>query len=361
MNAVLEINAEAVIHNITYFKSKLHSTTKIVAVVKAFGYGSDSVLLAQILQKKSVDYLAVAYTDEGVSLRNAGISLPIIVLHPQKDNLKTLVDYSLEPNIYSNFILCEFLTVIKQTKNKDYPIHLKFNTGLNRLGFGENDVASVIDIINKEASVMIATIFSHLAESDEIVDETFTLKQISIFKNIQKTALSLLNYAPIFHLSNTSGIINYPDAEFDMVRLGIGMLGFDNANNENLQNALTLKSVISQIHHLNKGDSVGYNRAFLSDKKIKIATIAIGHADGISRKLGNGNGYVIINNRKAKIVGNVCMDMLMIDITAIDCNEGDEVVLFNSQQMIENMAVKINTIPYELLTLISQRVKRVRI
>jgi len=360
MNAVLEIKADAVIHNLTYFKSKLHSSTKTLAVVKAFGYGSDAVILSRILQKSKVDYLAVAYIEEGIHLRKEGIRLPILVLHPQSNNLSELIEYHLEPNIYSKKMLIEFLKLAKKQKLVDYPVHLKFNTGLNRLGFHKDEVTNIITIINKEKLIKIQSVFSHLAESDDVSDKRFTLEQINAFIKIKNEVTSLLNYKPIFHLLNTSGIINYPEAQFDMVRLGIGIYGFGNdiKITNKLQNVLTLKSVISQIHTIKKGESVGYNRAFIAESDMKTATISIGHADGISRKLGNNNGYVLVNKKKAFIIGNVCMDMIMVDITTIRCKEGDEVVLFNSQKMIEEIAIKINTIPYEFLTMISQRVKR---
>ncbi len=358
---VLEINADAIKHNVTHFKSKLHPNTKILAVVKAFAYGSDACILSKILQDENVDYLAVAYTDEGVSLRNAGIDLPILVLHPQIINFNALIAHNLEPNIYSKNILNAFLKISKSKNLTDYPIHIKFNTGLNRLGFNVQNLREIFTLITKENSIHITSVFSHLAASEDLNENLFTKNQIASFRNIKIQIEEILNYKPIFHLLNTSGILNYPQAQFDMVRLGIGLFGFDNAFSKNLKNVLTLKSIISQIHTLKKGDSVGYNRAFVCSKNSKIATIPIGHADGISRKLGNGIGSVLINKQKVPIIGNVCMDMLMVDISNIDCNEGDMVILFDSQKRIEEISQKINTIPYELLTMISQRVKRIKV
>jgi len=359
--SVLEIKKSALEHNLSFFRGQLSKNTKILAVVKAFSYGSDSVIISKILQDNHVDYLAVAYTDEGIHLRNNGINLPIIVLHPQIQNLSLLLEYQLEPNIYSKKILNEFIKVSIELKLINYPIHLKFNTGLNRLGFSPIEVEKIILEVNKYKNIKIASIFSHLVASEDLSERSFTLNQINSFKEIKKTANRLLNYQPLFHLLNTSGIINYNSSQYDMVRLGIGLLGFANDQKvtNKLKNVLSLKSVISQIHSLDKGDTVGYNRAYKVNKKTKSATIPIGHADGISRKLGNKNGYVLINNKKAFIIGNVCMDMIMVDVTDIDCNEGDEVIIFNSQKMIEEISVKLDTIPYELLTMISQRVKRI--
>ena len=359
--SVLEINEVAIKHNLNYFRSQLNEKTKILAVVKAFSYGSDAVIVSNILQKNKIDYLAVAYVDEGINLRKNGIDLPIIVLHPQFNNLSLLIKHRLEPNIYSDKILTEFIRIAKEHKLKKYPIHLKFNTGLNRLGFLPNKVEDVINKINSNDEISIASVFSHLVASEDLAAINFTEQQINAFTKIKEKVTRLLSYQPIFHLLNTSGIVNFAYAQFDMVRLGIGLYGFANDENttKKLKNVLTLKSVISQIHNLEKGETVGYNSAYKVTKKMRSATIAIGHADGISRKLGNENGYVLINNKKAFIIGNVCMDMIMVDVTAIECNEGDEVILFNSQKMITEMASKINTIPYELLTMISQRIKRV--
>ncbi len=361
-NAILEIDTNAIKYNLAYFKSKLHPKTKILAVVKAFSYGSDSVLVSNILEKENVSYLAVAYTQEGIKLRKNGIKTPIIVLHPQIVNFKKLIKHQLEPNIYSFKILSEFLKITDKKNSKNYPIHLKFNTGLNRLGFLENEISKIVFLLKTNKNITIASVFSHLAASEDLLEKEFTQLQIASFIRIKNQFENLLSYKPLYHLLNTSGIINYNnEAQFDMVRLGIGIYGFgnDNKTTNALKNVLTLKSFISQIHKISKGQSVGYNKSFISTKETKIATISIGHADGISRKLGNKNTYVLIKNKKALIIGNVCMDMLMVDVTDIPCKEGDEVILFNSQKKIEEMASKSQTISYELLTMVSQRVKRV--
>lgn len=356
---VLKIDGQALDHNLNYLKSKLHSNTKVLAVVKAFGYGSDGVLIANHLKEK-VDYFAVAYAHEGAALREEGIENPILVLHPQIQNWDQIITHCLEPSIYNFKTLKSFLSFCDDKKLEDYPIHLKFNTGLNRLGFWHNDVDLVFDTILSNKSLKIKSVFSHLAASEDENEKDFTQKQISDFVEITKNIKSKLSYKPIYHMTNTSGIINYPEAHFDMVRTGIGLYGFGNNKHETsqLKNTHNLYSIISQIHQIEPGESVGYNRAFKAEHYMKTATIPIGHADGISRQLGNGNGYVTINNQKAAILGNVCMDMIMVNITDIECKEGDEVVVFNNQQTILDFAKACNSISYELLTAISQRIKR---
>lgn len=355
----LEIDTNAVLHNINHFKEKLAKDTKILVVLKAFGYGSDAVEIAKILEK-NVDYFAVAYTDEGIALRNAGIQAPILVLHPQLQNLEKIIEHQLEPNLYSFTILKAFLEIVDRKFLRNYPIHLEFNTGLNRIGFLHTDAPVILADIKKSNNIYVASIFSHLAASDDLNEKAFTTNQINTFTSISKKICAHLDNKPMLHLLNTSGIVNYPEAQFDMVRLGIGLYGFGNDTSETkqLKNVASLTSIISQIHQVEPKETVGYNRAFVATGFTKTATIPIGHADGISRKLGNENGHVLINNQKAPIIGNVCMDMIMVDITGISCNEGDQVILFNSQKMVEKIAEKTGTISYEVLTAISQRVKR---
>ena len=356
---VLEIDGNAIQHNLTYFKEKLETDTKILVVVKAFGYGSEAAKIAKHIEK-DVDYFAVAYSDEGITLRNVGIEKPILVLHPQLPNLERIIKHQLEPNLYNFKIFNAFLELADANVLLNYPIHIKFNTGLNRIGFWHTDVPLILSKIAATNHVKVASLFSHLAASDDVNEKEFTTNQINDFAFIVKQFYNHLKYKPIIHVLNTSGIINYPQAQFDMVRLGIGLYGFGNDEKETkkLKNVVSLKSIISQIHLIEPGESVGYNRAFTANKSMKTATIPIGHADGISRKLGNKNYAVLVNNQKAPIIGNVCMDMIMIDITNIDCKENDEVIIFNSQEMIQEMADNSETISYEILTAISQRVKR---
>jgi len=357
---ILEIDLNALTHNFEYLKSKLQKNTKFLAVVKAFAYGSDAEEIALRLQSLNVDYFAVAYTSEGVALRDAGITTPILVLHPQPINFKTIIDRCLEPSLYSERVLKNFITCAEKESQTHYPIHIKFNTGLNRLGFEENDVGYVVSQLKDNKAVKVVSVFSHLAASEDINEQLFTKTQISDFKSIAKSFINAMGYKPLMHLCNTSGTLNYPEAHFDMVRSGIGLYGFSNSQKEtkNLKPIVSLKSVISQIHLIEKGETVGYNMAFKSKAFKKTATIPIGHADGIGRHFGNGKGFVFINKEKAFIVGNVCMDMIMVDVTHIDCNEGDEVIIFDKQYTAENLAESANTISYELITSISRRIKR---
>ncbi|MCB4798217.1 alanine racemase [Neotamlana laminarinivorans] len=358
---VLEIDLKALQHNFNYLKSKLQKNTKFLAVVKAYAYGNNAEELAKYLENLGIDYFAVAYTNEGVTLRNAGVKTPILVLHPQATNFNSLIEYKLEPNLYSRKILNQFIELTQNEKLINYPVHLKFNTGLNRLGFSVNDTSYLAETLKKTDAIKVKSIFSHLAASEDLNEKPFTLTQINSFKTITDKLSNLIGYKPILHLCNTSGILNYPEAHFNMVRSGIGLYGYGNSvkENQNLKPIGTLKTIISQIHTLKKGDSVGYNRGYISNSILKTATLPIGHADGIGRQYGNEKGYVIINNQKAPIIGNVCMDMIMVNVTEIDCNEGDEVIIFGPNNTAEKFAQTANTISYEILTSLSQRIKRV--
>jgi len=359
--SVIEIDSSAVRHNLSFFRSKLKKNTKLLVVVKAFSYGSDSIIISKILANENVDYLAVAYVQEGIEIRKAGVKLPILVLHPQLDNLHLLLEYDLEPNIYSNILLDAFILLLKAKKINQYAIHLKFNTGMNRLGFNPRETDKIITTIKNHQELKIASVFSHLASSENPLEKKFTESQIFSFLKIKTAFEQRLDYKPIFHITNTSGILNYPKAHLDMVRLGIGLYGFTNASitNNLLKNVLSLKSKISQIHTLEIGDSVGYNRAFKAITKTRIGIIPIGYADGLRRELGNSTTQILVNNQKAMIIGIVCMDIIMVDLAEIDCKVGDVVSIFNSQETILQLSEKMNTIPYEVLTMISQRIKRV--
>ena len=332
----------------------------LLAVVKAFAYGSDAVKIAQFLETLGVDYFAVAYVREGVKLRDSGVKTPILVLHPQSVNFPLILDYKLEPSLYSFNTLNSFAKVADSYSQENYPVHIKFNTGLNRLGFKSAELTEVIDIIKANKSIAVTSIFSHLAASEDSKEHSFTEAQIKQFKSIAEHFESLYGQSVLRHLCNTSGVINFPEGQFDMVRCGIGVYGYDNTEDgkSKFMPVAALKTIISQIHTIEKGQSVGYNRAFVADTTKKIATLPIGHADGIGRQYGNGVGAVRVHGNSAPIVGNVCMDMIMIDVTEVDCEEGDEVVLFDKQTTAEVFAGAANTISYELLTGISQRVKR---
>lgn len=358
---ILEVDLKALEHNLNHLKSRIPENTKFLAVVKAFAYGSDACEIAKHLESLNVNYFAVAYTNEGVQLREAGITKPILVLHPQTVSFSTLIDFKLEPNLYSSKILEEFIEVASGFDYTNYPIHVKFNTGLNRLGFSENQVEYLSETLKSTTAVHLTSIFSHLAASEDLNERDFTLNQINTFKRIAENLSKSIGFKPMMHMCNTSGILNYPEAHFDMVRSGIGLYGFGNSEkeNRNFKPIGALKTVISQIHNIEPGESVGYNRAFTSETPVRTATLPIGHADGIGRQYGNGKGYVIINGKKAPIVGNVCMDMIMVNITNIDCKEGDEAIVFDAKTTAETFAETANTISYELLTSVSQRVKRV--
>ncbi len=357
----LEINLKALTQNFNYLKSKLQPGVQFMGVVKAFAYGSDSVVIAQKLQELKADYLAVAYASEGVVLRDAGNKLPILVLHPQTVNFDKIAERCLEPGIYSPLMLKRFIAFAESLNLQDYPIHIKVNTGMNRIGFTPEEVSSIPELLQKTTSVKVKSIFSHLAASEDVANRAFAERQISLFKKTSDELIEALGYVPLRHTLNTSGILNFPEAQFDMVRSGIGLYGFGNdaLENKNLEPVASLKTIISQIHHIKKGESVGYNFGFIASKNTVTATLPLGHADGIHRGYGKGKGFVTIKGNKAPMIGNICMDMLMIDITGIDCNEGDEVLVFGKTTTAEAFAERINSISYEIITAISQRVKRI--
>ncbi|ESU24398.1 UDP-N-acetylmuramoylalanyl-D-glutamyl-2,6- diaminopimelate--D-alanyl-D-alanine ligase [Flavobacterium enshiense DK69] len=358
---VLEINLNAISHNLNFYKSKLKPTTKMMVMVKAFGYGSGSFEIAKLLAHHKVDYLGVAFADEGIALRNAGITMPIIVMNPENSAFAAMVAYNLEPEIYSVSVLKKF-TVLAQQKNlSNYPIHLKLDTGMHRLGFEEKDLDELIGLLRNNNLISVKSIFSHFSASDDLQYKDFTLFQIRTFDSMSQKIMSELSISPIRHILNTSGIYNFSEYQFEMVRLGIGLYGVGNDPEEmtHLEHISTLKTIILQIKNIPVGDSVGYSRKFIADKPTRTAVIPIGYADGIPRSWGNEKGYVVVNQKKARIVGNICMDMLMIDVTDIDCREGDTVTVFGKSPRVTELAEVVGTIPYEILTSISHRVKRV--
>ncbi len=358
---VLEINLNAISHNLNYFRSKLKPETKLMVMVKAFGYGSGGFEIANLLEYHKVDYLGVAFADEGISLRSSGIKMPIMVLNPESTSFQSIIEYNLEPEIYSIKGLQSFLQIANQKKLNRYPIHIKLDTGMHRLGFQENDLPELIDILRNTPSIKVQSILSHLATSDDLKHREFADFQIQLFEKLSSIITKSLAISPIRHILNTSGISNFAEAQYDMVRLGIGLYGVSNDISEikYLENVGTLKSVVSQIRTISAGESVGYGRRFIAEKNTNIATIPIGYADGIPRSWGNELGFIMIQNQKAPIVGSICMDMLMVNITDIDCNEGDSVIIFGENPTVSFVAESLNTIPYEILTGISQRVKRV--
>ena len=358
---VLEINLNAISHNLSFYKTKLKPTTKLMVMVKAFGYGNGGFEIAKLLEHLKVDYLGVAFADEGISLKIAGIKTKIMVLNPENTSFPSIIQYELEPEIYCMKGLSAFLKIAEQKELHHYPIHLKMDTGMHRLGFQEHDLPVLIETLKNTPSIKVKSILSHLATSDDLENRDFANQQIALFEKLSQRIIDELEITPIRHILNTSGISNFGESQYDMVRLGIGLYGISNDDKEQkyLENVGTLKSVISQIRMIDKNESVGYGRKFIAQKPMKIATIPIGYADGISRSWGNEIGFVLIKNKKAAILGSICMDMLMVDCTEIDCTEGDSVIIFGESPTVKLIAERTNTIPYEILTSISQRVKRI--
>lgn len=358
---VMEINLNALLNNLNYYRSRLQPGVKIMAMVKAFSYGSGTFEIANLLQYHKVDYLAVAYIDEGVALRTAGINLPVMVLNPEVTAFDKLIEHKLQPEIYSFGLLSEFIQYLQANDILNYPIHLKIDTGMHRLGFEDFEIEPLCDLLEDNPYIRIKSVFSHLVASDAEQHDTFTLKQIGRFEKAFKQIEETIGYKVIKHIVNTSGITRWKVAQFDMVRLGIGLYGLDPAVTEAgaLQPIATLKTSISQIKDIKAGETVGYNRNGSLKKDGRIATVRIGYADGYLRAFGNGVGKMLIKGRLVATVGNIAMDMCMLDVSEIDVKEGDEVIVFNQEQGIEELARQIGTIPYEILTNVSQRVKRV--
>lgn len=358
---VLEINLNAISHNLNFYKSKLNPKTKMMVMVKAFSYGNGGYEVAKLLAHHKVDYLGVAFADEGIALKQAGLELPIMVMNPESTSYQALIQFGLEPEIYSLKGLNAFVKLAEEKQLKNFPIHIKLDTGMHRLGFMEDDLPELIARLQQTQAVAVKSILSHLAASDNMAFVDFTLGQIKLFKSLSEQLMKALQIQPILHLLNTSGISNFGQAQFDMVRLGIGLYGVSNDEDEQkfLEQVATLKSLISQIRVIEPGESVGYSRRFMAERLTRVATVPIGYADGISRHWGNGKGYVTIKDKKASIIGSICMDMLMVDVTDIDCQEGQEVLLFGKDPSVTYMAKQLGTIPYEIMTSISQRVKRI--
>ena len=361
---VLEINLNAIVHNLNYFRAKIKSDTKIMAMVKAFSYGSGSFEIANILQFHRVDFLAVAYADEGIELRKAGITMPIMVMNPEEQSYDSMLQYNLEPEIYSFRVLSLFEETLKrseQDSSRPIAIHIKLDTGMHRLGFDPEEVNELIVRIKNNKNLTIKSVFSHLAASDEKEHDDFTWQQIKRLNEMTEKIKSHFTYPIMKHVLNSAGISRFPDAQFDMVRLGIGLYGIGGHASEQaqLQNVSTLKTSISQIKNISANETIGYSRKGIATRDIRIATVPIGYADGLSRKLSGGNGKMIVNGKCAPIIGNVCMDMCMIDITDINANENDEVVVFGEAYPITELAKDVGTIPYEILTNVSRRVKRI--
>ena len=356
---ILEINLNALVNNFNSYRKRLKSDTKMVCMVKASAYGAGALEVAKTLEEHRVDYLAVAVADEGADLRKAGIHSSIMIMNPEVTAFKTLFDYNLEPEVYSFRLLEELIKAAEREGVSNFPIHVKINTGMNRLGFEPDEMPKLIERLQKQSAVIPRSVFSHMVGSDSDCFDGFTRRQIETFIKASEELQSAFHHKIIRHICNTAGIERYPGAQFDMVRLGLGLYGVDPYTNEVLQNVSTLRTTILQIHNIPAGETVGYSRKGLLQRDSRIAAIPIGYADGLNRHLGNGKGYCIVNGQKAPYVGNICMDVCMIDVTDINCKEGDKVIIFGKELPVTQLADWLDTIPYEILTSVSNRVKRI--
>ncbi len=358
---VLEVNLSAMVHNLNYFRSKLEPTTKVLAMVKAFSYGSGSYEIANMLEYQKIDYLGVAFADEGVALRQSGISTPIIVMNPEETGYRSMIEYNLEPEIFSFGELHRFTQAAKSFQMERFPVHIKLDTGMHRLGFVEQEIESLCQELVSNNYVNVKSVFSHLAASDEPRHDDFTRHQVKCFDSMCNRISKSLNKTFYRHILNSMGIERFPEAQFDMVRLGIGLYGINPFNQDLLQNVSSFKTIISQIKTILPGETIGYGRKGKAEKETTIAIIPVGYADGFSRKLGNGIGRFWINESYVPVIGNVCMDMCMADITGIEAKEGDTVEIFGNHISILQLAEWMDTISYEVFTGISGRVKRIYI
>lgn len=359
---VLEINLSAMVHNLKVYQSLLKPATKLMAMVKAFSYGSGSFEIANLLQYHGVDYLAVAYADEGVELRRAGITLPIMVMNPEPGTFDFIIEWNLEPEIYSLHLLEQFEKELKKANISAFPIHLKLDTGMHRLGFEQKDLNTLVQKIRHHPHLKVISVFSHLAASEDPQHDAFTQEQGRVFLQMSEVLVRELPYPILRHIANSSAIHRHPNLQLDMVRLGIGLHGIDShaAMREKIRNVSTLKTTIAQLKEVAAGETVGYGRQGKVHRPSLIATVRIGYADGYSRRLGNGVGQMLVNGQLAPVIGHVAMDMLMLDVTGIPgLREGDEVIVFGNDLPVATLAHWAGTIPYEILTGISQRVKRV--
>jgi Alr-MurF fusion protein len=356
---LLEIDLNALVHNLNTFRNLLRPSTKIMVMVKAFSYGSGDVEIARALQFQNADYLAVAVADEGIELRQAGIHIPIVVMNPEEQSFQNIIDYQLEPNIYNLELLQKFEQAAELNAKNQLPIHIKLDTGMNRLGFKSNEeIEDVINFLLNSTTLKIHSVFSHLAASDDPGFDSFTREQITCFTSLAQKISDAFPYKIMRHILNSAGMERFPEFQMDMVRLGIGLYGVS-ATSIPLQNISTFRSSVSQIKKAMPGESVGYSRKEVISKETEIAVVPVGYADGLDRKLGNRNGQAFLKGQLVPVIGNICMDMLMLEVTGLNVQPGDAVEFFGPHLSIKQVAEKAGTIPYEILTGISQRVKRV--
>lgn len=357
----MEINLNALRHNVKAYRGIMQPATKMMAMVKAFSYGSGTFEIANLLQHSGVDYLAVAYADEGVELRKAGIRMPVMVMNTEVSGFEAIIKYNLEPELYSFNILHSFRQFLEHKQITHYPVHIKTDTGMHRLGFEENETDALCGALKDQTTFKVVSVFSHLAGSDAPLHDDFTLNQAAVFVRMADEIQQALGYSFLRHIANSSAVYRHPQLQMDMVRLGIGLYGVDASPEmqQRLQHVATLKTTVSQVKHIKKGESVGYSRQGIAQQDTLIATVRIGYADGYPRSLSIGRGMMFIDGNPAPVIGNVCMDMTMIDTTGMDVSEGDEVIVFGETPSVTDVAARAGTISYEILTNISQRVKRV--
>ena len=356
---ILEVNLSAMVANLNYYRSKLKPETKMVCMVKASAYGAGSYEVAKTLQEHHVDYLAVAVADEGADLRKAGITADILIMNPEMTAFKTLFDYKLEPEVYSFHLLEALIKAAEKSGVTHFPIHIKLDTGMHRLGFAPEDMPELVRRLQGQNAVIVRSVFSHLVGSDEARFDAFTRHQIETFEAASQVLQAGFPHKILRHICNSAGIERFPGAQFDMVRLGIGLYGVSPIDNSIIHNVSTLKTTILQIHEVPQEDTVGYSRKGHLTRLSRIAALPIGYADGLNRRLGNGHAYCLVNGQRAPYVGNICMDVCMIDVTGIDCKEGDTVEIFGDHLPVTVLSDVLETIPYEVLTSVSARVKRV--
>ena len=359
---VMTIDLSALVHNLNVFRAELNTGVKTMAMVKAFSYGSGSYEIANQLQYAGVDYLAVAYTDEGISLRKAGIKMPIMVMSPDASSFDRMIAWKLEPELFNFRSLNEFIHIARTFGADKYPVHIKLDTGMHRLGFNQEDIAELGVRIRECSHIHVASIFSHLAASDDAAEDNFTMQQAQAFDTMSRQLIKALGYTPVRHLCNSAGTVRHHALQYGMVRLGVGLYGADSSNE--LQNKLkqisTLKTSIAQIRHVPAGESIGYGHHTFAPHDMRIATICIGYADGYPRSLGNGHAYVLVHGKQAKTIGTICMDMCMVDVSNIPAaKEGDEAIIFGPDLPATVLAGWAGTISYEIMTSVSQRVKRI--
>lgn len=357
---ILEVNLNAVVENLNYYRSFLKPETKMVCMIKADAYGAGAVEIAKTLQDHRVDYLAVAVADEGVTLRKAGITANIMIMNPEMTAFKTMFDYDLEPEVYSFRLMDALIKAARKEGITGWPVHIKLDTGMHRLGFDPiNDIDEVIDRLRHQNAIIPRSVFSHFVGSDSDDFDAFSARQFELFEQGSQKLQAAFSHKILRHMDNSAGIEHFPERQMDMCRLGLGLYGVDPRDNRMLHTVSTLKTTILQLRHVPAGETVGYSRKGKIERDSVIAAIPIGYADGLNRHLGNRHGYCLVHGQKAEYVGNICMDVAMIDVTNIPCQEGDQVEVFGEHLPVTVLSDAIDTIPYEVLTAVSNRVKRV--